>query len=67
MKKHGIMLYDCLIKTKHFAKRWLIYVLSVISARSRQANEFIYLELEEPPSNGGLIDEGPKVAKRLGR
>jgi len=46
--------------------------LSVISARCRLVNGFakltnISLALKETPINGGLTDEGPKVAEYPGR
>jgi len=66
------MLYDCLIKTKHFAIRYKIKVLSVMSARCRLVNGFakltnIGLALKDTPINGGFTDESPKVAEFLGR
>ena len=66
------MLYDCLIKTKHFAIRYKIKVLSVISALCWLVNEFtlltkISMVLKETPINGGLTYEGPKVAEYPGR
>ena len=38
-RKHGIVLYDCLIKTQHSAKI-KIDILSVMSAPCRLGNEF---------------------------
>ena len=66
-----MVLYDCLIKTKHVAKT-KIEVLRVISAQWRLVIGFAYLTkisqaLKEPPFNGGLTDEGPKVAEYPGR
>ena len=66
-----MVLYDCLIKTKHFVKI-NINILSVISALYRLVNEFSLLTnidkvLKEPPINGGLTYEGLKVAEYLGR
>jgi hypothetical protein len=49
-----------------------IEVLSVISAQCRLVNEFamltkISMVFKETPINGGLTDEGPKVAEYPGR
>ena len=60
-----MVLYDCLIKTKHFAKK-KFDVRSVSSAKCRQDIVFYLIlkgqELIDSPVNGGLIYEGPKVA-----
>lgn len=65
-----MVLYDCLIKTKHFAKT-KINVQSVSSALYRQDIVFYlvyqYQDLIESPINGGLNYKGPKVAEYLGR
>lgn len=66
-----MVLYDCLIKTKHVAKT-KIEVLCVMSALWRLVNRFVQLTkigqtLKKTPLNGGLTDEGPKVAEYPGR
>jgi hypothetical protein len=61
------VLYDCLSKTQHFAKIY-IEILSVMSALCRLDNRFAFFKaLKKTPINGGLTDEGPKVAEYPGR
>jgi len=62
-----MMLYDCLIKTKHFAIRYKsMYRVWSLPDPGWLTDFLIKKVLKETPVNGGLTYEGPKVAKSLG-
>ena len=65
-----MVLYDCLIKTKHFAKKIIRCKECEFCPMSAGYSILFNLksqELTETPINGGLTDEGPKVAEYPGR
>ena len=65
-----MMLYDCLIKTKHFAKtknQCIKCELCQMPAGYSILLSQIDQELIESPVNGGLTYKGPKVAEYPGR
>ena len=64
------MLYDCLIKTQHSAKiKYQSIECDICPNVGWITNlpRFLAQVLKDTPMNGGLISEGPKVAKYLGR
>ena len=65
-----MVLYDCLIKTKHFAKIKIQCIECELCQMPAGYSILLGLqgqEMIESPVNGGLNHEGPKVAKCLGR
>lgn len=64
------MLYDCLIKTQHSAKikisKYWVWCLPNVGWVTN-IPWFLTKVLKDTPIKGGLIYEGPKVAKYLGR
>lgn len=65
-----MVLYDCLLKTKHFAKtknQCIKCELCQMPAGYSILLNLLNQELIESPVNGGLNDEGPKVAEYPGR
>jgi len=65
-----MVLYDCLIKTQHFATRsnskYWVWDLPSIGWLSDLLNQTIRF-WRDTPINGGLTYEGRKVAEYLGR
>ena len=65
-----MVLYDCLIKTKHFAKKTIRCKECELCQMPAGYSILLNLksqELIESPVNGGLTYEGPKVAEYPGR
>ena len=65
-----MVLYDCLIKTQHFAKKNILSIECEFCQISAGYSIFTGPEasiFKETPINGGLTYKGPKVAEYPGR